>query len=148
MREIEEPTGPAVSVIVPVYNTRAELVSACVDSILAQTLVDFEIILANDGSEQSVTEGLDALADCDGRIRVLHLSHGGQAAAREAAVLDAQGEYVAFVDSDDEVLPKFLEEAVSIARAEQADYVNGTALVIGSDGVGGGGIPCDVFRHR
>ena len=91
---------PKLSVIVPVYNTEKYL-RECVDSILAQTFEDFELILVNDGSTDGSGAICDEYAAKDPRIQVIHQKNGGITVARKSGVRVAQGEYVTFVDSDD-----------------------------------------------
>ncbi len=99
---------PEISIIVPVYNA-GNYLTACIDSILAQTFTDFELILVDDGS----TDGSDAVCDAyamnDSRIYVIHQENQGQAAARNHAIKQAKGEWFCFVDSDDIVHPQLLE---------------------------------------
>lgn len=91
---------PKLSVIVPVYNTEKYL-RECVDSILAQTFTDFELILVNDGSTDNSGAICDEYAAKDPRIQVIHQENGGITVARKSGVRVARGEYVTFVDSDD-----------------------------------------------
>lgn len=91
---------PKLSVIVPVYNTEKYL-RECVDSILAQTFTDFELILVDDGSTDSSGAICDEYAGKDPRIQVIHQKNGGITVARKSGVRAACGEYVTFVDSDD-----------------------------------------------
>ena len=91
---------PKLSVIVPVYNTEKYL-RECIDSILAQTFTDFELILVNDGSTDGSGAICDEYAKQDERIRVIHQENGGITVARKSGVRVARGEYVTFVDSDD-----------------------------------------------
>ena len=91
---------PSVSVIVPVYNAENTL-RACVDSVLAQTAADFELILIDDGSRDASGLICDAYAEQDERIRVIHQKNAGVSAARNAGMDQARGEYVLVVDSDD-----------------------------------------------
>ena len=91
---------PKISVIVPVYNVEKYL-NRCVDSILAQTFDDFEIILIDDGSKDSSSAICDGLAKKKDKIKVLHKENGGQSSARNMGLSVAQGEYISFVDSDD-----------------------------------------------
>ena len=91
---------PKLSVIVPVYNTEKYL-RECVDSILAQTFTDFELILVDDGSTDGSGAICDDYAAKDPRIQVVHQQNGGATVARRSGVRIAQGEYVTFVDSDD-----------------------------------------------
>ncbi len=99
---------PEVSVIVPVYNVEKYL-SRCVDSILAQTFSNFELILVDDGSPDRSGEICDEYAAKDSRIRVIHQENAGASAARNRGVKAATGEFVAFVDSDDYIEKEYLE---------------------------------------
>ena len=91
---------PAFSVIVPVYNAEKTL-QRCVDSILAQTFEDFELILINDGSKDQSGDICDEYAAKDSRVKTVHKTNGGVSSARNAGLRIAQGEYIAFIDSDD-----------------------------------------------
>lgn len=97
-----------ISVVVPVYNVEKYL-SRCVDSILAQTFTDFELILIDDGSKDCSGEICDNYAKQHRNIRVIHQDNKGQAAARNLGVEIAKGEWIAFVDSDDLIHPQYLE---------------------------------------
>lgn len=99
MSMILENTIP-ISVIVPVYNTKKWL-PRCIDSILAQTFTDFELILVNDGSTDYSGKICDSYAATDQRIRVMHKSNGGVSSARNAALDIVKGQYIAFIDADD-----------------------------------------------
>lgn len=99
---------PKISIIVPVYNTEAYL-HRCVDSILAQTFTDFELILVNDGSCDQSGTICDEFANLNSKVRVIHQSNQGQAAVRNNAVAIAQGDWICFVDSDDLIHPQMLE---------------------------------------
>ena len=91
---------PKLSVIVPVYNTEKYL-RECIDSILAQTFTDFELILVDDGSTDTSGSICDEYVQKDDRIVVTHQKNAGVTAARKRGVNMASGEYVTFVDSDD-----------------------------------------------
>ncbi len=97
-----------ISVIVPVYNSE-NLLERCIDSILAQTFKDFELILVDDGSEDSSGSICDRYARSDARIRVIHKSNGGVSSARNSALKIAKGQFVAFCDSDDYVTTTWLQ---------------------------------------
>ena len=99
---------PEISVIVPVYKAE-DYLHACVDSILSQTVSDFELILVDDGSPDGCGAICDDYAARDSRVRVIHQENQGQAAARNRALAVAKGEWVCFVDSDDAVHPQMLE---------------------------------------
>lgn len=109
-----------ISVIVPVYNVEKYL-NECVDSILAQTYTDFELILVDDGSPDNCGAICDEYAASDSRIRVIHQKNGGLSAARNTGLDIAKGEYVTFVDSDDLVCKTYLECLLQALLAEQAD---------------------------
>ena len=98
----------AISVIVPIYNTKTFL-PECLDSILAQDIqVPYEVLLVDDGSTDGCSEICDAYAAKDTRIRVFHQENQGLSAARNTGIDAARGRYYAFVDSDDVVLPAYL----------------------------------------
>ena len=111
-----------VSVIVPVYQVEAYL-PACLDSILAQTFADFELILVDDGTRDGCPAIMEAYAARDARIRILHKENGGLSSARNAGLDVARGEYVAFVDSDDTVEPTLLADTVRAADETGAEQV-------------------------
>ena len=113
---------PQVSVIVPVYNVE-KYIRRCVDSILAQTFEDFELILVDDGSPDNCPAICDEYAAKDNRVRVIHQENGGVSGARNAALNVATGEYIAFCDSDDWWETGFLESMVSSAHSSRADMV-------------------------
>ena len=102
----EQTRHPAISIIVPVYKAERFL-NECIDSILAQTFTDFELILVDDGSPDSCPALCDAAAAKDKRIRVIHKKNGGQSTARNAGLDAARGEWIAFVDSDDTITPDY-----------------------------------------
>lgn len=95
---------PKISCIVPVYMVEQYL-RQCVDSILAQTFTDFELILVDDGSPDGCPAICDEYAKQDGRVRVIHQENKGVSAARNAGLDVVRGEYVCFVDSDDFISP-------------------------------------------
>ena len=97
-----------ISVIVPVYNAEPFL-AKCIDSLLAQTYPDMEILLIDDGSTDASPTVCDRYAAADARVRVIHQKNAGVGAARNAGLDAAKGAYIAFVDADDYVLPDYLE---------------------------------------
>jgi len=97
-----------ISVIIPVYKTEPYL-KQCVESVLAQTYSNMEIILVNDGSPDNCPAICDEFAARDSRIRVIHKENGGLSSARNAGIDVANGDYLAFLDSDDLWSPYFLE---------------------------------------
>ncbi len=100
-----------ISVIVPIYNTEQYL-SRCLDSIISQSFTDFELLLIDDGSTDGSGIICDSYADRDRRIRVFHKENGGVSSARNLGIDKAQGEWLYFVDSDDELLPGGLSTLV------------------------------------
>ncbi len=102
---------PTISVIVPVYKVEPYL-RRCVDSVLAQSFSDFEVILVDDGSPDSCGTICDEYAGKDARVHVIHKENGGLSSARNAGLAAAQGELICFVDSDDFIDPEELETAV------------------------------------
>lgn len=96
---------PTLSIIVPVYKVEPYL-HRCVDSILAQTFTDFELILVDDGSPDNCGAICDEYAAKDSRILVIHKENGGLSDARNAGLDIAKGEYIGFVDSDDYISPQ------------------------------------------
>ena len=127
---------PVVSVVVPVYNAAAVLARG-VDSILAQSFQDFELILVDDGSKDGSGAICDQYASQDDRVKVIHQENAGVSTARNAGLEAACGEWVTFVDSDDMVLDCFLESLVNAAsRDERIDLAYcGYAIVEGSASV-------------
>lgn len=111
---------PLISIIVPVYNVEKYL-NQCVDSILAQTYTNLEIILVNDGSKDNCGAICDAYAQRDNRIIVLHKTNGGLSDARNAGINIAKGEYIGFVDSDDWIEPDMYEYLFNAINQSGAD---------------------------
>ena len=103
-----------VSVVVPLHN-KGKYVIRALDSIVAQTFVDFEVIVVDDGSTDN--SGELARAYPDERIRVIVQSNRGPGAARNRGIAEAKGHYVAFLDADDEWMPEYLE--ISVRRLDE-----------------------------
>lgn len=114
--------NPEISVIVPVYKVEKYL-NECIDSVLAQTFTDFELILVDDESPDSCPALCDAAAEKDSRVRVIHKTNGGAGAARNAGLDIARGNWIVFMDSDDMAAPKLLETMHRRAGQEQPDIV-------------------------
>ncbi len=113
---------PKISVIVPVYKAEAYL-HRCVDSLLAQTFPDFEVILVDDGSPDRSGEICDEYARKDCRVKVIHQKNGGVSCARQRGLDEARSEYTIHADPDDWVEPDMLEELYKKAKEENADMV-------------------------
>ncbi len=118
-----------ISVIIPVYNAAAYL-PACLDSVLAQTYSDIEVILIDDGSTDGSGDVCDDYACRDARITVLHQQNGGPAAARNKGLEVARGESVAFVDCDDVVHERYLEVLAVEMDRHHADIVQSPYRII------------------
>ena len=111
-----------VSVIIPVYNAEKYL-KRCVDSILSQTFVDFELILVDDGSPDDSGKICDDYRCIDNRVRVIHQENQGVSGARQTGLDAASGDFVIFADPDDWIELTMLEELIEKAEAEDADVV-------------------------
>lgn len=99
---------PTISIIVPVYNTEKYL-HRCIDSILAQTFTNFELLLIDDGSKDNSGKICDEYAAKDSRVRVFHKENGGVSSARNLGLDNVQGEWITFVDSDDWITKDAIE---------------------------------------
>ena len=121
-----------LSIIVPVYNTENYL-KKCIDSILAQTYTDFELILVDDGSNDQSSSICDGYASKDIRVRVIHKANGGVSSARNAGLDICQGEYVMFVDSDDWIESNFIS-SFFLEGMDQADVIIGGYTELRTDG--------------
>lgn len=113
---------PKISVIVPIYKAEKYL-HKCVDSILAQTFKNFELILVDDGSPDRSGQICDEYAIKDPRIKVIHKPNGGVSSARQCGVDHASGVYTIHADPDDWVESTMLEELYAKAVSENADMV-------------------------
>ncbi|WP_410477473.1 glycosyltransferase family 2 protein [Paenibacillus sp. B2(2019)] len=111
---------PKISIIVPVYKVEKYL-KRCVDSILAQTYQDFELILVNDGTPDNCGIICDSFAAQDKRIRVIHKENGGLSSARNAGIEVAEGEYIGFVDSDDWITYDMFEYLLNLIEEYDCD---------------------------
>ena len=122
-------TGPEVSVVLPTFN-RLQYLRPAVDSVFAQTFTDWELIVADDGSEGETATYLEALADRP-RVKLLRLPHtGNPGAVRNAACRVARGEYVAFLDSDDVWLPEKLQLQLASLRSQPQRGWSHTAFTV------------------
>src|SRR4051794_4889210 len=111
---------PKISIVVPVYKVE-KYIKRCVDSILAQTYQDFELILVDDGSPDNCGKICDSLAKQDKRIKVIHKENGGLSTARNAGIDVAVGEYIGFVDSDDWVTKDMFEYLLNLIEDNECD---------------------------
>ena len=108
---------PEISVIVPVYNA-GKYLCRCVDSILAQTFTDFELLLIDDGSKDSSSAICDEYASADSRVRVYHKPNGGVSSARNLGLDNARGKWIAFADADDYVSDAWLADLLSLKTTD------------------------------
>jgi len=111
-----------VSVIVPVYNAEKYL-HECVDSILAQTFSDFELLLVDDGSTDNSGAICNEYAQSDARVRVFHRANGGVSSARNFGIVNAKGEFIVFADADDILPDESLAVRVDAVLHNDADIV-------------------------
>ncbi len=114
--------NPKISVIVPVYNAEKYL-HRCVDSILAQTFKDFELLLIDDGSKDRSGEICDEYAQKDERVKVWHKENGGVSSARNVGLDNARGEWLTFSDSDDWLEPNAFAYYDEMTRKHPFDYL-------------------------
>ena len=126
---------PLISVIVPVYKVEQYL-GRCVESLLAQTYENIEIILVDDGSPDSCPQLCDGYAEKYEKIRVIHQENKGLSGARNTGINSAKGELLAFVDSDDKWSPYFLESLYRALKEHDADisqcrweYIHGDEIL-------------------
>ena len=113
-----------ISVIVPVYNVE-DYLARCVDSILAQTYSNLEVILVDDGAKDSSGAICDAYGARDSRVKVIHKENGGLSSARNAGLEAAAGEYISFVDSDDWIEPDAYSHLMDVMEKYGAKLVCG-----------------------
>lgn len=109
-----------ISIIVPVYNVESYL-AKCLDSILTQTYLSFEVILINDGSTDRSKSICEEYANKDNRFILINKKNGGVSSARNQGLSVAKGEYITFVDSDDRIKPQYLEVLYKNAKVYDAD---------------------------
>lgn len=135
---------PFISVIVPVYNTEKRLVK-CIESILAQNYTNFELLLIDDGSNDSSGKICDNYIKKDSRIKVFHKENGGASSARNLGIENSTGDYICFVDSDDyvdeEYLSAFFVDALNIDKdtlvIQDLQFENDISISKGTDFIEG-----------
>lgn len=109
-----------ISIIVPIYKIERYL-RQCIDSILAQTFTDFELLLIDDGSPDECPVICDEYAEKDERIRVIHKQNGGVTSARNEGLYNAKGNWIIYVDGDDWIEPTYIEELYNAVIKNNAD---------------------------
>ena len=112
-----------ISIIVPVYGVE-DYLTRCVQSVLAQTVSDWELILVDDGSTDRSGEMCDAFCEQDSRISVIHQPNGGLSAARNSGLKRAKGEWIAFLDSDDCLHPQMLARLLDAAQSKGCEIAS------------------------
>jgi glycosyltransferase involved in cell wall biosynthesis len=114
---------PKVSIVIPVYNTQEDYLERCMESVLAQTLKDIEIILVDDGSSDDSPARCDAYAESYDRVKVIHKKNGGLTSAWKTGSEAAVGEFIGYVDSDDYIEAQMYERMYMRAQETDADIV-------------------------
>src|SRR5437773_1322554 len=122
-------SDPKVSIVIPAYNV-APYIGETLESVFAQTLTDYEVIIVNDGSPDTgdFEQALEPFKD---RVRYFNQENRGAAAARNAGLRAARGEYIAFLDADDFWLPNYLEEQFRFINEHDCDLVCANAMNFG-----------------
>lgn len=121
---------PTVSVIMPAYNV-AQYLPEALESALAQTFADLEVLVVDDGSTDGTAGIARQFATRDSRVRLLQQSHGGLSRARNAALEGARGRFIALLDADDLWDAGFLAAQLRLLDASRVDIVTGNALELG-----------------
>lgn len=118
--------NPAISVILPIYAVE-DFIGECVESLLAQTFSDFEVVCIDDGSPDDSVAVAQRIVGDDGRFRFFSQENAGLSVARNHGLDEAHGTYVLFLDSDDLYVPEALELLYLTAHADDLDYLDFTA---------------------
>ena len=139
-------SDPSISVIIPLYNKEREI-AGTLRSVLAQTLQPAEIVVVDDGSTDRSAEVVETVAagEGGGAIRLVRQSNAGVSVARNRGAAEAQGEYVAFLDADDEWESGFLAEIAALIREFPGCGIYSTAFWV-VDGKGRFPAPCPERR--
>lgn len=124
---------PLISVVIPAYNAGQTILRAC-ESVLSQSYPNVELIVVNDGSRDNTGAILDALAEAHGNLRCIHQANGGVCRARNAGLDAMTGDYLFFLDADDEIIPGALEQLYRISAAHNCDIVAGPSVAHRPDG--------------
>lgn len=121
-----------LSIIIPVYNAEKYL-KDCIDSILKQSFADFELLLIDDGSKDSSGLICDSYAQKDERVKSFHLENGGPSRARNYGMQEANGEYIEFVDADDQLCEDSLQKLAICANRNHPDMIIAGSEIWDSD---------------
>lgn len=124
-----------ISVIVPIYKVENYL-AACIDSVLNSTYKDLEVILVDDGSPDGCPAICDSYAAKDRRVQVIHQPNQGVSAARNAGLMAAKGEYIAFADGDDVIHPQMLETLLKFINSGDYDFSMVYGVMVQDKGIG------------
>ncbi|MEA2123453.1 MAG: CDP-glycerol glycerophosphotransferase [Solirubrobacteraceae bacterium] len=124
---------PTLSVVVPIYNVE-EYLERCLDTIAAQTWTDLEVILVDDGATDSSPQIAEAYTRRDERFKLVHRPNGGLSAARNTGIEHATGDYLAFVDSDDELPEHAYELLAGSLERSGSDFATGKVLRLTTGG--------------
>lgn len=112
-----------VSIIIPFYNIAQDIFVRCIESVKKQTYTNIEIIVVDDGSKSEYASFLDFI--CSSTIRVIHKKNEGVSKARNTGIANAAGQYITFVDGDDYISPKMIEEGIAYIQREKCNIVVG-----------------------
>lgn len=115
--------GPLVSIIVPIYKVPEKYLRKCIESIIAQTMEEIEILLVDDGSPDQCGEICEEYAKNDSRIHVLHKQNGGLSSARNCGCNAAKGKWIMFVDGDDWIEPEMSQMLYDVGEEKQVQLV-------------------------
>ena len=118
-----------ISIIVPIYNAEEYLVR-CIESILKQTFVDYELILIDDGSSDHSSVICDDFSQKDERIKVIHQKNSGVSVARNVGIENAKGKYIMFVDADDYIAPTLCENLLNEINKDVDLVISGYTKVL------------------
>lgn len=122
-----------LSIIIPVYNAEKYLHN-CIESVLNQSILDYEVILVDDGSTDNSLSICEGYCESDKRVHVIHQENKGVSAARNVGLNYAGGEYIGFIDADDEATKKMYEQMISLADKTNSDIVICDVMSIFPDG--------------
>lgn len=123
-----------ISVIIPVYNAEKYL-RQCIDSVLSQTYINYEIILVDDGSKDNSLAICNQYKDSNENIKVFHKENGGASSARNVGIKEANGKYIYFLDSDDYIENNTLQKLVMCLIENSADLVFFEGRVVSENGI-------------
>jgi len=126
------PSAPKVSVIMPAYNAE-KYIAASIESVCEQSFPDWELIVIDDGSQDSTRSIVQRFTANDPRIKYIFQENGGQARARNTGIMHSQGELIAFLDSDDLWMREKLELQVALLEAQEVDLVFSGGFIFNDD---------------